>query len=490
MNYLKIGALTLFGSVVLSGCNSNGGGTASVDNQELRQLATSAGLDGDAIEDKTIPAITDPLAQLGMKLFFSKGLGGDQDAACVTCHHPALGGGDGLSLPVGVQAEDVDHLGFGRTHSQAKANAAGMDYDGGPTVPRNAPTTFNIVLWKDGLFHDSRVEKLKGTPGIRTPDSSFGVADPNAETLSQAQALFPVTSPEEMRSIFLDGSANQVVRDGLAARFVDQTIPNTWLGEFQAAFNSTDDAATLITYANIAKAMSIYEDSQVFVATPWKSYLEGDDGALTESAKRGATLFLTSADEGGAGCISCHSDDFFTDEKSHVVAIPQIGRGKGDGINGNDDFGRMRETTMSNDQYAFRTPTLLNVAVTGPFGHSGAYDTLEGIVRHHLNPEMAIDGYDFTLTGLQQQNVQHDNAEENTRLALAQITALQASGDSLLQTISLGDQQVDDLLSFLNALTDPCVENRACLSSWVPDTNSSGIDGLQLNAIDQNGDLL
>ncbi len=488
MNYIKIIFLALIGCTVLSGCDSNSHDTG-VDNQTLRQLASTSGLDGDAVEGKAIPAITDPLAQLGMKLFFSKGLGGDQDSACVSCHHPALGGGDGLSLPIGVQADDADHLGPGRVHSQARADFAGMNYDGGPTVPRNAPTTFNIALWKVGLFHDSRVEKLKDDSGIRTPDSSFGVADPNAETLSQAQALFPVTSPEEMRSSYLDGEDNQAVRNGLATRFVDQAIANTWLDEFQVAFNSTDDAATLITYANIAKAIAIYEDSQLFVSTPWKSYLEGDDAALTESAKRGATLFLTSADDGGAGCISCHSGDFFTDEKSHVVAIPQIGRGKGDGIAGNDDFGRMRETTAQKDKYAFRTPTLLNVAVTGPFGHNGAYDTLEDVIRHHLNPEEAIDNYDFTLTELQQQNVQHDNAEENTRLALAQLTSLQLSGDSLIQTVSLDDQQVDDLLSFVNALTDPCVESSACLSNWVPDT-SSGVDGLQLNARGQNGDLL
>jgi len=44
-------------------------------------------------------------AQLDMKLFYTKSLGGDKDSACVTCHHPMLGGGDNLSLSIGSEAE-------------------------------------------------------------------------------------------------------------------------------------------------------------------------------------------------------------------------------------------------------------------------------------------------------------------------------------------------------------------------------------------------
>jgi hypothetical protein len=68
MSYLKRITFVLIGNMVLSGCDNND--STNVDNQALRGLATTAGLDGDAIEGKTIPAITDPLAQLGMKLFF------------------------------------------------------------------------------------------------------------------------------------------------------------------------------------------------------------------------------------------------------------------------------------------------------------------------------------------------------------------------------------------------------------------------------------
>ena len=72
----------------------------------LRPILAAQGLTGDPTTGRNLPDISDPLAQLGKKLFFSKSLSGDLDVACASCHHPALGGADGLSLPVGVGAVD------------------------------------------------------------------------------------------------------------------------------------------------------------------------------------------------------------------------------------------------------------------------------------------------------------------------------------------------------------------------------------------------
>ena len=115
----------------------------AVDEEDIsplhvRSIAQVLGLTGDPTTNRTLPDISDPKAQLGKKLFFTKGLGGDQDSACASCHHPVLGGGDALSLSIGVGAENPDLLGPGRIH-----DALADGYDGGPTVPRNTPTTFN-----------------------------------------------------------------------------------------------------------------------------------------------------------------------------------------------------------------------------------------------------------------------------------------------------------------------------------------------------------
>jgi cytochrome c peroxidase len=454
------------------------------DVATLRSIITSNNLTGDPAQGRTLPSITDPLAQLGMKLFFSKILGGINDTACASCHHPFLGGGDDLSLPIGVEAVNPNHLGPGREHSPV-----GHEFDGGPTVPRNSPTIFNIALYDTSMFFDGRVEVLdtSNNPGgegslIKTPDTLPGVADVAALNLVQAQALFPVTSQEEMRAQFMAGALkNDILRDALVERIVNQTIPNTWLNEFQAAFNSNDDAAILITYHNVAIALAEYQRSQIFTDTPWRDFVQGENNALTPNEKRGAVLFFTPVANGGAGCSSCHSGDFFTDEEFHVLAVPQIGRGKNNGPIGDDDFGRSRTSLQSVDRYAFRTPNLLNITKTGPYGHSGAYPSLRDMVVHHLDPEQAIANYDFNLTDLDP-GIQKDNAEANTRLALAQLQSLRASGNSLLVDTDLTETEINQLLDFLTALTDSCVRDNACLSQWIP----SGIDPDSMRLIPLN----
>jgi cytochrome c peroxidase len=193
--------------------------------------------------------------------------------------------------------------------------------------------------------------------------------------------------------------------------------------------------------------------------------------------------------QGGAGCNTCHTGDFFTDEKFHVLALPQIGRGKGDGVTLDDDFGRYRESKQADDKYAFRTLSLLNVEVTGPYGHDGAYNSLEDIIRHNTNPEAAVAAYDFSLKNLDSY-VQHDNALANTQAALAQFKSLQSRGVSKLTPANLSDAQVTQLADFLRSLTDPCVKDRSCLAAWIPDNKDSGVDGLQLNAVDAKGNPL
>ena len=272
------------GILTMAACEGSSPDPGSETDIALRGLIQHNGLRGDPALGRDLPSIDEPLAQLGRKLFFSKSLGGDRDSACVTCHHPVLGGGDGLPMSIGVGADDPDLLGPGRTHP-----------DGDLPVPRNAPTTFNIALWENGLFWDARVENLD-SGGTRTPDSDYGAPDPDAgATLSEAQSRFPVTSIEEMRGFdfVLDGS-NAELRTALEQRLRDD---GRWTNEFDTAFGSSE-----ISYARIAEAIGAYEDSQVFTDTPWRAYVQGELGAIGESAKRGALLFFRTRDEGGQLC--------------------------------------------------------------------------------------------------------------------------------------------------------------------------------------------
>lgn len=468
----------------------------------LSAVIANNNLDISPLLNRSVPDIESPLATLGKKLFFSKSLGGAIDTACASCHHPMLAGADQLSLPIGVEALESSLLGRGRT------NAAGI-----PLVPRNSPTIFNIALWDSGLFWDSRVESTFKEPGangalstISTPDSGFGLVDLNAgENLVAAQAKFPVTSVSEMKaSEFENNSSNQEIRQHLAARIgdygegVNELFINFWLEEFQLAFNSTENAEQLISFENIAHAIAEYERSMVFLQSPWQNYVDGDITALTEQQKQGALLFFRAPNDGGAGCSACHNGPLLSDETHHTVAFPQIGTGKGAGENIDDDIGRGAITGAAQQNYQFRTPSLLNIAQTAPYGHTGTYATLTRVLDHYNNPQRSARDYvdDQNWCQLTQfgdvTNCQqlYPNARENTQAAINKLNQEQAAGTSRLAPSNLNQQEMAQLVSFLESLTDPCIESRACMSPWIADAITDNPDGNVLVAIDINGEAL
>nr|WP_087016982.1 cytochrome c peroxidase [Thaumasiovibrio subtropicus] len=466
----------------------------------LNALIDALALRQSPLAGRTLPDITDPLAQLGKKLFYSKSLSGEFDVACASCHHPMLGGGDGLSLPVGINALQSDVLGVGR-----------RDADGVPNVPRNSPTTFNVGLWDQGLFWDSRVESLGkealqngAASPISTPESGTGIADPNAgHNLVMAQARFPVTSVDEMKGMHFEANSNNTqIRDHLAARIGDiglgagELALNQWLFEFQQAFNSGDDAETLITFDNIALALGEFQRSMVFVENPWQSYLSGDVAALNESAKRGAILFFTAASEGGAGCAACHRGPLFSDEQHHTIAFPQIGVGKTEADQ--DDTGRELVSGDADDRYRFRTPSLLNIAVTAPYGHAGAYDSLDEVLAHYNNPRDSVQDYFDRQAWCdlpQFENVANcsllfPNGATNTEAALSKLQQERRENIALFENININPQERRQLADFLDALTDPCVTSRACLAPWIAEQASDSPDGQRLIATDISGAAL
>jgi len=468
----------------------------------LQTLIQQQNLQRSPIENRVIPDISSPLAQLGKKLFFTQGLGGNFDSACVSCHHPSLAGADALSLPIGVDAINPHLLGPGRE------NATGI-----PRVPRNSQTVFNVALWDSGLFWDSRIESLSkqngqngSGAGISTPDSGFTIADVNAgPNLVSAQARFPVTSVEEMRSqSFETGNDNDSVRNHLAARIGDynegagELALNTWLTEFQTAFASNSSAETLITYNNIALAISEYQRSMVFINSPWRQYVEGNIDALTEAQKQGAILFFNPPNQGGADCNACHNGPLFSDEQHHVVAFPQIGTGKGNGIEGEDDFGRENITGSSTERYHFRTPSLLNIATTAPYGHTGTFATLARVLDHYDNPTRSIDDFSDNqewCSLAQFSSISNCvNLYPNTRSfgnnALNQLRIERQNGSALFQNINLNNTEKQQLLQFLNALTDPCINDMDCIAPWIADPQQDNHDGLIIEAVNSIGDNL
>ena len=143
--------------------------------------------------------------------------------------------------------------------------------DGLPNVGRHAQSVFNVGLYDEAMFWDSRVESLGkeagqngASSGIRTPESPLHVGDsqiPVGTTLVAAQARLPVTVPEEMLGSFMPGATPEAIRQRLAERIGDYgagagELPNNeWLAAFQTAFASGQSAEQLITFDNIALAL-------------------------------------------------------------------------------------------------------------------------------------------------------------------------------------------------------------------------------------------
>ena len=491
----------LVGDLVGSECTATLAAPSVLDDQ-LRPLLQREGLSGDPSRGRELPGIEAPLAQLGKLLFFSKALSTDGDTACASCHHPALGGGDRLALSIGTGAVESDVLGPGR---RLPNNSI--------AVGRNAGTFFNIGMYDSGLFWDSRVESLVKQPGvngasggIRTPDSGFGIADSGAgANLVAAQARFPVVGAAEMLGNGFPGLDDHQTRAHLAARIGDYAggagalPPSQWLQRFREAFESEADAPSLITFDSIALAIGEYQRSAVFVESPWARYVRGDNGAISESAKSGALVFFKRTSEGGAQCAQCHKGDFFTDEKHHVLGFGQAGPGKGDG--NADDFGRQRESGSADDRYAFRTPSLLNVELTAPYGHAGGYSTLTRVFNHYALPEETVSDFIGNLWWCQLApftsnptcGSEFATVNGNSLAALARMQAIRqadpANGMPVIDLAAVPPSAIPQMNAFLRTLTDPCLQDRSCFGRWIPEAEEAP-DGLQLNAVDAEGNAL
>jgi cytochrome c peroxidase len=145
-----------------------------------------------------------------------------------------------------------------------------------------------------------------------------------------------------------------------------------------------------------------------------------------------------------ARCSICHNGAAFTDNQFHNVAVAQFGPGQGDGPSLRDDFGRMRVTGLATDKYAFRTPPLRNVELTGPWGHDGAFTDLRAFIDHYSESDVKLHNYDVSQLESLLQGTLLSNQDD-----------ILATRDPLLAGVVFTPQQVDDVTEFMRALTDP-----------------------------------
>ncbi|WP_316014071.1 cytochrome-c peroxidase [Roseobacter sp. HKCCA0434] len=394
-------------------------------------------------------------AELGQLLFFDPILSGNRNISCATCHNHAFGGGDGLPLGIGEGGRGVGTTRVALEDSRMEKR-----------VPRNAPALFNLGHSSiDILFHDGRlsVSDLFGT-GFNSPAEEY--LPLGLDNIVAAQALFPLTSEVEMA-----GSPEENEVAGAAYDRIDYVWPIIAkrvrvIPEYGAAFV---DAFDHIEQPEDVSIVEIANALAAFITTEWRShdapydrFLAGDETALTDPQRRGLDLFF-----GAAGCGDCHSGPLLTDQQFHALALPHFGPGRTRRFDPYArDVGRMGESDRIEDAYRFRTPSLRNVALTAPYGHNGAYATLEGIVRHHLDPEAAFDAW--TAEGVSLPDIPW--------LAAADFLPLQDSRERArlrsridIAPRDLTDAQVADILAFLTSLTgETALSGRLGIPESVP----------------------
>ena len=208
-----------------------------------------------------------------------------------------------------------------------------------------------------------------------------------------------------------------------------------------------------ITYAHAANAISAFEGVAWRADnSPFDRYLRGDHGALSKNAEKGMKLFYK-GDRNGQACADCHSGLYQTDLQFHAIAMPQIGAGRGSGPAATEDFGRDQVTGDPDDILKFRTPTLRNVALTAPYGHGGAYNTLRAVVEHHLDPVASLYAYNDNRQAILPT---HPTLDAENYAAMDDPVAVERIAvANELAPFAYTDEEVDRIIDFLNALTDP-----------------------------------
>lgn len=369
--------------------------------------------------DPTNRVADDPAAaHLGQFLFFETRLSSNNAVSCSTCHDPNLGFADGLPIALGV--------GRGKRHS---------------------PSLFNVAhnRW---FFWDGRADTL------------------------WSQALSPIETPFEMESTRTDIARLMSEDDELRAayqdvfgelpdlsdttRFPPRARPRPdnpdhpqhtrWTGMTEADRRLVNEV-----FVNVGKAIAAYERRIITPPSPFDEFvagLERGDGrsvaSLGESAQRGLKLFV-----GAAGCFNCHSGPMLSDGEFHNNRVaplddtrePDAGRYEGIALLAASEFSagspfsddpdgpRARLTArvaQSPENWGrFKTPSLRNVSRTAPYMHQGQKATLEAVVRHYSTFEDATPPSHHALP------------------------------DPLLQDLELSDQQIADLVAFLESLTSP-----------------------------------
>jgi cytochrome c peroxidase len=411
--------------------NGPGVGQPGYNEGELRQLLARykvVPLNGQDFYTGTPEQIA-----LGARLFQDPALSSNNDVACASCHIERQGTTARYSIgPIGQV------LG-GKWRGRLGVREL---------LIRNAPALYNLGNRNfTSMFWDSRVIRNASQPnGFISPAGDRLPA--GLETPLAVQALFPLVTGTEMGcGIRVYGASQSVDMVAQWAQVMQKLLSRPdYRGMFRAAYPLVPEGSHGI--AHLGNAIAAFESTKWRADNaPFDRYLRGDVGAMNPRQLAGATYFY-----GKARCATCHSGSLQTDYGWHAIAVPQWGPGAGDGPLGSEDWGIARTTKNVADRYKFRTPSLRNVTLTGPWGHNGAYASLREFVAHYRNPVASHDRWNTQQIILPKGYVASREILGAWNSAEYRASVVRANE---FPGAPISEQELEAIIDFLGALTDP-----------------------------------
>lgn len=267
--------------------------------------------------------------------------------------------------------------------SDVQANSLKQSYQRPDSIPFPTDNPYSAEKAALGkmLFFEPRLSKNRNMTCATCHNPSFGWEDATPTSIGAQNSNLGRHSPTIInaawgKSFFWDGRAATLEEQaaGPIESDVEMNLPmhvavdrlkqvpsyQTW---FKRVFGSSG-----ITDENIKKAIATFERTVVSGQAPFDSWVEGDESAISESAKRGFALF-----NGKAECSACHSGWNFTDHEFHDI-----------GLN-TEDKGLGARTGNTQQDFAFKTPSLRNISQRAPYMHNGQLNDLRSVIVHYIS---------------------------------------------------------------------------------------------------------
>lgn len=346
-----------------------------------------------------------------------------------------------------------------------------------PPVPDDNPMTPAKVDLGRHLFYDARLSRdgtvacaschdqaraftdgrnlavgVDGTVGIRNAPALANVGyfpmltwgNPHMTSL-EFQSLVPMfgDNPDEMGS---NGKESEI--------FALLAADPYYAESFAAAFPERPD----VDLFTVTRALGAFQRSMISINSPYDRFKYwNEQDALSDAAKRGEQLFFDHRFE----CYHCHVGVMFTDNlQTSRGAIAETGSHNTGlyNINGTGAYpptgiGFYEFTGRAADMGRFRTPSLRNVGVTAPYFHDGSAETLEEVLAHYARAGRVIEDGPFAGDGAQNPHK-----------------------DGMIVGFKATEAEIDDLIAFLNSLTDESFLTNPALSDPWPDGHPASVD--------------